>query len=143
MRDLLAETNIIEIRDEIGGVVHEVYYRMPTTTERMQFQGRRFERRDNQIVDRTYAQQVTFGLAIMTGMKKGTLAAGGRQVATDENDPDYREDWKELLRQAAPEIPAVVGRTVFGGVDAVRIPQGLEDTEVVVEEVNSDDPLDS
>ncbi|SDB04024.1 hypothetical protein SAMN05660653_00187 [Desulfonatronum thiosulfatophilum] len=136
MRELVADRNIIEIRDTIGGCVHEIYFRVPTTKERARYNAGRFYRDGKKIVDRTFVQNIEYGLAIMVGFRKGTFGIDGKAFSADKSDPDYREDWKELLRKAAPEIAAAVGGTVLGGVEMVRLPsaEDLEDLELTVEE---------
>ena len=140
MRDLMADKNIIEIKDDVAGVIHEFYYRMPTTKERVQYRAGLFERKGNKIINRVFEQQVKFGAKVVTGFRKGSLAIQGKPISSDQSDPDYREDWKELLMKGCPELLAVVGKTAFEGAEAVHGISGLEVT--VGEEEELDAPLE-
>lgn len=115
MRELCAERNVMEIRDELAGAVHEFYYRMPTTKERMQFQAGLWERKGKKIVSKALAQQLKYGLLILTGIKTGTLSAAGKPLSTTPGEEGYREDWKKLLENGCPELVALLARTVFEG----------------------------
>lgn len=115
MRELCAERNVMEIRDELAGAVHEFYYRMPTPRERMQFQAGLWERKGKKIVSKALAQQIKYGLLILTGIKTGTLSVSGKPLSTTPGEDGYREDWKKLLEVGCPELVALLARTVFEG----------------------------
>lgn len=120
MRDLAATRNVVEIHDQMAGVIHEFEYRNPTTTERAKFQAGRYVRLGDQIVDKTWSQCVKYGEAVLTGFKKGTLGVDGRLISSDPRDAEYREDWLEVLAGAVPEILAEVGRLAFLSHEVVR-----------------------
>lgn len=126
MRELKSTKNTIEIRDELAGVVHEFHYRMPTTKERMQYQAGLLERKGNKIINHSYARQIKFGLAILTGIKPGTLAVDGVALSSNPGDEGYREDWKDILSDGCPELVAVMARTVFEGAGVVAPRPELE-----------------
>jgi hypothetical protein len=136
MRDLTATKNIIEIKDAMAGVVHELHYRTPTTSERVKFRTQLFERRGNKIINRALATQEKFGALILEGFKKGTISVDGKAIAADPDDPDYYPEWKELMTKAAPELLAVVARVAFDGAEAVHRPD--QPAEIVMEELEED-----
>ncbi len=136
MRDLTAEKNVVEVRDAVGGVVHELYYRIPTTKERATYRAGLYERKGDKIINRSVRQQQEYGAAILEGFKKGTFAVGGKAISSDTNDDDYYEGWKQLLQEAAPELIMVVARVAFDGAEAVYGDTGP--AEMVVEELEDD-----
>lgn len=115
MRDLSALKNVIEIRDAVSGDVHELHYRLPTTSERAAYQASLLARKGGKIVSRVFQSRVEFAGRILTGFAKGSFACSGRLIASDPADPDYLPDWKDMLTAACPEILAVLGQVAFEG----------------------------
>jgi hypothetical protein len=136
MRDLTAKTNVIEVKDAVAGVVHELYYRTPTTSERAKFRAQLFERLGNKIINRTLPTQEKFGALILEGFKPGTFAVDGKAISSDATDPNYYEEWKKLIVKAAPELLVIVARVAFDGAEAVLRPD--HPAEIVVEELEDD-----
>ncbi|MCE5334269.1 MAG: hypothetical protein LLG06_06735 [Desulfobacteraceae bacterium] len=120
MRDFAAERNVLEILDGISGDVHEIHYRMPTNEERAAYQNGAFERRGRKVRTRIFENRIKFGARIVTGFRKGSLGVDGRPIASDPNDPDFRQDWKDLLVQHAGDIVASVAASVFENTGAAR-----------------------
>ncbi len=113
MRDLTAHRNVVEIQDGISGDVHEIYYRIPTVEEIASYQNSSFERRGRKFRNRIFENRLKFGGRIITGFKKGTLGCDGRAFASEPDDPDYREDWKEQLTANAPDVVSAVAVVAF------------------------------
>lgn len=113
MRELNPSRNVLSVTDEVAGCTHELYYRMPTTAERMQYQAGLFQRRDNKIISKAYAQQIKFGAKVLTGFKPGTLGYDGVPLSSDAGSEGYREEWKTILETCAPELLVFVGRAAF------------------------------
>lgn len=120
MRDFAAAKNTVEIRDGLSGDDHEIYYRMPTNEERAAYQNSAFARSGNRLKARLYENRIKFGSRIITGFKKGSLGIGGKPFSSDESDPDYRADWKDLLVQHAGDIVSSVAVTVFESTGVAR-----------------------
>ncbi len=120
MRDFAAERNILDIQDGITGEVHEIWYRMPTNEERAAYQNGVFERRGQRIKSRIFENRLKFGSRIITGFTRGTLGIDGKLFSSDPNDPDFRQDWKDLLVRHAGDIVASVAASVFEATGAAR-----------------------
>lgn len=120
MRDFAAERNVLEILDGISGDVHEVYYRMPTNEERAAYQNGVFERRGRTLRSRLFENRLKFGARIITGFAKGTIGIDGKLISPDPNDPDFRQDWKDLLVRHAGDVVASVAASVFESTGAAR-----------------------
>lgn len=115
MRDLAAEKNVVEINDGATGDVHEIFYRMPTNEERAAYQNGAFALRGRKLQARIFENRIKFGARVITGFKKGTLGIDGKPFASDANDPEFREDWKDLLVKNAGDIVTSVAALVFEG----------------------------
>lgn len=137
MRELTPQRSVIEIKDELGGSIHEFEHRAPTTSERVAYRAGLWRREENKVINCTETQRVKFGLAVLTGFKKGTLCVGGKPISCAAEDPDYCENWKDVLAQGAPELVAEIGRIVFDGAQAIRVPDGLGAMSVEVEELDA------
>ncbi len=120
MRDFAAERNILDIQDGITGDVHEIYYRMPTNEERAAYQNGVFERRGQKLKSRVFENRLKFGSRIISGFTKGTLGIDGKLFSSDPSDPEYRQDWKDLLTRYAGDIVASVAASVFEATGASR-----------------------
>jgi hypothetical protein len=123
MRDFSADRNVIEIQDGISGDIHEIYYRLPTNEERASYQSNLISRRGKKIQTRIFETRIKFGGKLVTGFRKGTLGIEGKAFASDSTDPDYREDWKELLLKFAPDVIASVAVTAFEATGVQREPE--------------------
>ncbi len=133
MRDLTATRNAMTVRDFFGDE-HEIYFRTPTTTERMQYRAGMWERKEGKIINRAAGQRMQYGAAIITGFKKGSLGADGQPIASDPADPDYREDWLDLLTAAAPDVIDLVAQQVFETGQVQRDHGPVTLPEIVIED---------
>ncbi|MHC1727955.1 MAG: hypothetical protein AB9866_18460 [Syntrophobacteraceae bacterium] len=120
MRDFAAERNTLEIHDGTSGDVHEIHYRMPSNEERAAYQNGAFERRGQKIRSRIFENRLKFGARIITGFRKGTLGIDGKAFSADSDDPDFRQDWKDLLMRHAGDVVACVGACIFESTGSAR-----------------------
>lgn len=115
MRDINAPRNIAEIVDATSGDVHEIYYRMPSNSERVRYANSRIRRKGNKVQIRSdgFVLDLEFGEPLVTGFKKGTLGFDGEVFSSEPSDPEYRKDWKKLLVKHCPELVVAVARVAF------------------------------
>lgn len=133
MRDLTASKLIAEVIE--GEDKHEIHFRRPTTQERAEYAAGAFVRQGNQIVNNTFAMRVKLGSSLLLGFTKGTLGADGKLISSDHGDPDYRDDWRDILVNGAPEIVAAVAQAAFENVTLVGSGSKSGSTEGVVEDL--------
>jgi len=115
MRDLTAKTNIMRITDAIGGGIVELHYRLPTTEERLEYQRACLVQDGDEVRFDPGQARVDFGLLVLTGIRDGDFAADGKPISSNPDSPDYREDWKILLRATASDLLGALGMAVFEG----------------------------
>jgi hypothetical protein len=137
MRELNVQENTIEIQDGISGDVHAIRCRKPTMHEMAAYQAGLFERKGKKMINRIYQTRVEFGKKIITGFVKGTLGVDGQAFASDPADPQYREDWLDILCTMAPEIVAAVAMQAYEGTGLARLDLDM------VPESEDDTPLDA
>lgn len=116
MRDLTrSEKNKLTIHDARSGTDIELYYRNPTTQEEVQYQSKSIKRIGRKIVVNTFETRLEMGLQILTGFREGDFGFDGKPISSDPASPNYREDWKELLKENAADIIATFAFTIFEG----------------------------
>lgn len=121
-RDLKqTDRNEMKIDDAISGCDLVLYYRQPTTQERIDFQRASFSRKGKKIINRRSEAQVEYGAVILTGIREGDFTAGTDEngkavfISSDVTSTAYREDWKELVSATAGDLLMLLGLQIFEG----------------------------
>jgi hypothetical protein len=121
-RDLKqSDRNEMKIDDAISGCDLVLYYRLPTTQERIDFQRASFARKGKKVSNRVSEARAEFGALILTGIREGDFSAGSDEtgapllIASDPASPHYREDWKAQVIETAGDLLMLLGMQVFQG----------------------------
>ena len=123
-RDLTnSEKNELVIYDSISQADITFYYRMPTNTERIQFDADSFTGKGKKVKPQSAYAQMKYGARILTGIKDGDFSKDGKNISSEKDSPDFVENWKELVQAAAGDLVQLLGRTIFQG----AIPSSQED----------------
>jgi hypothetical protein len=114
----------MEIPDPLSGKPFGVYYRMPTTKERVAY-ARKLSggRNDNpeDAVDRVYAAREEFGFEIITGVRDGDLGieeevgSETKPISSTPESPDYCEKWKDVLKDSCADLILKFAAKIFEG----------------------------
>lgn len=124
MRDLKrSDKNKLIINDSISGSELELYYRMPETAEMVAYQNRLIKRQGKKILMNAFETRLDMGLKIITGFRDGDFGIDGQPIASDPASANYRENWKELLKESAADIITTLAFTVFEG---ARVDTGID-----------------
>ena len=119
-RDLKASSlNKLVIQDAISGSAVELHYRMPTTSEMISYQARAIKREGNKLKNRLVETRLEFGARILTGFRAGDFTFDGEPLASGADEKGYRDNWRELVEEAAPDLIAALAYTVFEGARAI------------------------
>lgn len=133
MRDLKPnDKNKLVINDARSGTAIELYYRNPTTSEEVAYQSRLFKKQGKKMLVNAYETRLTYGLKILTGFREGDFGIEGKPISSDPVSMNYREDWKELLKDNAADLVTSFAFAIFEGarIDAgMEIDFGDDDTE--------------
>jgi hypothetical protein len=118
--------NELVINDPISGGQITLYYRLPTTAERLKYSQSLFQRKGNKI-KYTYAEaRQEWGKQILLGFEKGAFGVmkDGKKTSysSDPESKDYREDWKELVCEFASDLIEVLAAHVFEGASPSVVP---------------------
>jgi hypothetical protein len=116
MLDLTKSTrNLLEIRHAASGTVVGLFYRTPTTQERVGYSKGHTKRVGNKMVDSSFENRLKYARKICTGIREGDFGYEGRPVSSDPESADYREDWKALLEEMAADLLTVLAIIIFEG----------------------------
>ena len=104
----------LAIQDPVSGSVVTLYYRGPTSEERVAYQlsAFRFEGGERRFC--LGETRLKFGLEILTGFGEGDfqIREDGQEVPLD---PARHPDWRERLAEHAPDLVAYLAQQVFEG----------------------------
>jgi hypothetical protein len=113
-RVLGEERQALRVQDPVSGSVITLYYRRPTSEERVAYQlsAYRFEGGERRFC--LGETRLKFGLEILTGFAEGDF-----QIKEDDQvvplDPARHPDWRERLATHAPDLLAYLGQQIFEG----------------------------
>lgn len=124
MRDLTrSDKNKMVINDARSGSEIELYYRNPTTQEEVEYQSKLFKRQGKKMLINAFSTRLEMGLKILTGFREGDFGIEGKPISSDPQSQNYKENWKELLKENAADIITAFSFAVFEG---ARIDTGTE-----------------
>ncbi len=113
-RVLGEERHTLQIQDPVSGSVLRLYYRRPTSEERVAYQmsAYRFEGGERRFC--LGETRLKYGLEILTGFGEGDfqIREDGRETPLD---PARHPDWKTLLAEHAPDVVSYLAQQVFEG----------------------------
>ncbi len=124
MRDLTrSDKNKMVINDARSGSEIELYYRNPATQEEVEYQAKLFKRQGKKVLINAFSTRLEMGLKILTGFREGDFGIKGKPIASDPQSPNYKENWKDLLKDSAADIITAFSFAVFEG---ARLDTGIE-----------------
>ena len=113
-RILGEERQVLAVADPVSGSVVTLYYRRPTSEERVAYQLSAYRLEGGQRRFCLGETRVKFGLEILTGFGAGDflLREDGGPVPLD---PERHPDWKARLAEHAPDLVSYLAQQVFEG----------------------------
>jgi len=116
-RRLSDELNELWIEDNISGSRILLHYRMPTSKEAIRYTNELTQRKKNKIVIQFGETRQKLGAEILEGFRTGDFERmdGDRYVpmASDKTSEHYWPEWKEVIKQYAPDIIEALAIHVF------------------------------
>jgi len=127
MRDLKpTDKNELVVHDAISGTDIVLYYRLPTTSERIAYQRALIRKTGKKVVLRAGEARQEFGLKILTGIREGDFGYDGKTISSDPKSERYRDDWKQLVGETAGDLVEVLALTVFEGARTATAPTDFD-----------------
>ena len=108
------ERHILAVQDPVSGSVVTLYYRRPSSEERVAYQLSAYRLEGGERRFCLGETRVKFGLEILTGFGEGDF------LIQEDNgpaslDPERHPDWKSRLADHAPDLVAYLALQVFEG----------------------------
>ncbi len=115
--------NQLIIRDQFSGDQIILYYRMPTTEERVGYESAKYHRdKDGFEIRLSEAGQI-FGEKILEGFSEGSfvqkIGEEMKPFSSDSKSPNHDPEWKQLLRKYAADILETLSLHVFEGTTVI------------------------
>ncbi len=112
--------NTFSVLDQVSGKEIDLYYRLPSTSERVAYESAKFSVETGAVKNRAIEARQEYGFLILEGFKKGSfqicLEDGSfKDISSDPGDPDYVSDWKEKIKQFASDLIEVLAHRIFEG----------------------------
>lgn len=129
-RRLSDEINELKVQDNISDSTLVLYYRTPTTQERVGYTNESIQRKRNKIVYRQGEARLKYGGLILTGIGEGDFERkegdGFVPISSDSSSKHYYKDWKEHIKKYASDLIDLLAIHVF---DMAAELEDIEDQE--------------
>jgi len=109
------QTVVVNIKDPFCDDTHSFLVRIPTAKEVSKYLAEMFKRGGKNIVANTFLHNAKSAVTILEGIKSETIAYENRPLSSEPDNSGYRENWREILLENAPEILAPIGNRFFAG----------------------------
>jgi hypothetical protein len=107
------------IHDPVSGTDLTLYYRRPTSEERVAYQVSAFRLEDGRQRLCLGETRLKYGAEILLGFAPGDFFVP-EQGSQTPLDPERHPDWKARLVEHAPDVIAYLGQQVFEGLRVVK-----------------------
>jgi hypothetical protein len=126
MRDLKrSDQNRMEFSDPVGGGKIVLHYATPTATQVKVYRQQSITRKNGKVIFNNFDPALRFGLEILTGFEEGAFGYDGQPISSDPASPNYRPDWKDLLKDTASDVVTLFAQSVFDGLRAGKADEDL------------------
>ena len=115
MARVLGEGNhSLVLHDPVSGTEVTLFYRRPTSEERVAYQMSAFRLEGGQRRFCLGETRLKFGLAILTGFGPGDFLVtdAGAEIPLD---PERHQDWRARLGEHAPDLVSFLAQQIFEG----------------------------
>ena len=99
--------------DRISDSKITLFYRLPTTEERVGFANGLVTRRGNKIDTSMGQARLKYAGLILLGFKDGSFSTDKGPLSSDEKSPHYDPAWKTFIRQYAQDVLQMLAIHVF------------------------------
>ena len=97
--------NIVVLQDTVTNEEVRLYYRRPESSEIVKYQSKVYRAGKGGQIEIDGDLKVEMALEILTGFEKGFfLDENDKVFSSDVMDPEYREDWKEMVKKLGADL---------------------------------------
>ena len=132
-KDKVHPANIV---DAAFGAKIKLFYRTPTTQERIDFTKAILIKKNGKLIDNSFEAHIKYGAMILTGFESGVYALDGKLISSDPESPEFYPDWKDLIAEVAPHHFRALCSIVFDGVS--QAPHIMEEESEAADDSKGD-----
>jgi len=116
--------------DNIAGGKITLFYRLPTTEERIKYANSQITRNGRKVESIMGQTRQTFGTKILIGITDGEFAKDKKKfISSNPESPDYDPAWKTHIAKHASDVIATLAMHVFENALITENPETEEDGE--------------
>jgi hypothetical protein len=116
-RRLGDELNEMRFQDNLSGSEIVLFYRMPTTKERIGYANESFRRTGKKVINRSVETRMKYGAAILKGFREGDFEIESKgeyaPISCDSKSEHYFPDWHAFVVNHAPDLIEYLAIRVF------------------------------
>jgi hypothetical protein len=113
-RELSNEPCELTFDDRVSGDKITLFHRLPTTQERVKYTNGFVTRQGNRMVSTLGELRMKAGSLVLLGFKTGGFSVPGKGlISSKAGEPNYDPNWKELVKQYAPDFIEMLAIHVF------------------------------
>ena len=115
MRDLKSsDQNSIIVFDSLTGTKIKLFYRTPTTKERLKYKSDIVNTlTKTKSVEEGTKMQLQWAKELITGFRQGDFGYDGKAISPNKDDENYYQAWKSLMEETASDILLAFIETVM------------------------------
>jgi hypothetical protein len=111
--------NELKIVDPISGSIIKLYYRLPTSEDRVKYASDHYEWVEGKIQVNTIKARQKWGLEILEGFEEGSFEKKvddqWKGFSSDPQSPNHDPNWKTILSENAMDLIEALAEYVFEG----------------------------
>ena len=135
----------LRINDRISGTDLVMYFRQPTTRQRIGYSTESLQRKGNKVKFRQSETRLKYGKRICVGIRDGDFEipdGNGTYVplSSDPQSRHYKENWPDLIEQYASDLLELLAIHVF---DAPAVIADADDDDADDDDDDDDDDEES
>lgn len=92
-----------------------LFYRDPTTEERVSYSADMIKKINGILVDNSIQNRLNYGKKILTGFAEKQFTLKGKPISSDPDNENYSEGWKELVIKLYADLLIKLAYQVFEG----------------------------
>lgn len=117
-RRLGAPRNELVVQDNLSGTEIVLYYRMPTTREKVNYENMSLQRKGNKVIQNIGDARRRYGFEILTGFRERDFERIGPgeswvPMSSDPKSPHYDPNWKSVVADQASDLVELLAARVF------------------------------
>jgi len=130
-RRLGDELNEMRFQDNLSDTEIVLFFRMPTTKERIAYTNEAYQRKGRKVINRTVETRMKYGLKILEGFREGDferkIGAVWKPIASDKASENFIPEWKEHIEKYASDLVEHLALRVFDM--PVQIPEEQDEDQ--------------